>query len=219
MSLPTPLSSVQKLQASLQAKAKSERGFRFYSLWDKVCREAVLADAYRRCRRNGGASGVDDERFADIESRGLESWLRNLREELVAGSYRPAPLLRVWIPKSNGKQRPLGIPTIRDRVAQMAVVIVIGAIFEEDLLPEQFGFRPGRDAKAAVRRVFFQVTQRGRREVVDADLSDYFNTIPHGPLMRCLSRRITDGRVLAVIRAWLQAPVEERTEEELKAHD
>ena len=212
MSLPTPPRSVQKLQASLQAKAKAERSFRFYSLWDKICREDILAEAYRRCRRNGGAPGVDGLSFAAIESQGSEPWLRNLREELVAGSYRSAPLLRVWIPKSNGKQRPLGIPTVRDRVVQMAVVLVIGAIFEADLLPEQFGFRPGRDAKAAVRHVFFQVSQHGRRDVVDADLSDYFNTIPHGPLMRCVSRRIADGRLLCVIRQWLRAPVEERAE-------
>jgi group II intron reverse transcriptase/maturase len=132
-----------------------------------------------------------------------------LREELTLGHYAPQPLLRVWIPKSNGGQRPLGIPTIRDRVVQMAMVLVIGPIFEADLLPQQYGFRPGLDAKMALRRVYWHVTQHGRREVVDADLRDYFTSIPHEPLMRCLSRRIVDGRTLHVIKSWLTAPVVE----------
>jgi group II intron reverse transcriptase/maturase len=132
-----------------------------------------------------------------------------LREELTSGHYAPQPLLRVWIPKSNGGQRPLGIPTIRDRVVQMAMVLVIGPIFEADLLPQQYGFRPGLDAKMALRRVYWHVTQHGRREVVDADLRDYFTSIPHEPLMRCLSRRIADGRILHVIKSWLTAPVVE----------
>jgi retron-type reverse transcriptase len=146
MSLPTPRLSVQKLQNALQAKAKSEPSLRFYSLWDKVCREDVLAEAYRVCRRNGGAAGVDGERFQAIEDHGLEAWLGNLREELRSKRYRPQPLLRVWIPKSNGGQRPLGIPTIRDRVVQAAVLLVLGPIFEVDLLPQQYGFRHGVDA-------------------------------------------------------------------------
>jgi len=119
------------------------------------------------------------------------------------------PLLRVWIPKSNGGQRPLGIPTIRDRVVQMAVVLVVGPIFEADLLPQQYGFRPELDAKMAVRRVFWHVTQHWRQEVVDADLRDYFTSIPHTPLMRSLERRIADGRVLKTIKRWLTAPVVE----------
>ena len=130
---------------------------------------------------------------------------------MVAGSYTPMPLLRVWIPKSNGGQRPLGIPTIRDRVVQMAVVLVIGPIFEADLLPQQYGFRPGLDAKMAVRRVFWHVTQHRRQEVVDADLRDYFTSIPHAPLMRSLERRIADGRVLKTIKRWLIASVVENT--------
>lgn len=210
MSLGTP-NTVETLRTSLQAKAKTEPAYRFYSLWDKVCREDVLQEAYRRCDANAGASGVDGETFDQIEAQGIERWLGKLRKELVAGSYTPMPLLRVWIPKSNGGQRPLGIPTIRDRVVQMAVVLVIGPIFEADLLPQQYGFRPGLDAKMAIRRVFWHLTQHRRQEVVDADLRDYFTSIPHAPLMRCLERRIADGRVLKTIKRWLIAPVVENT--------
>jgi group II intron reverse transcriptase/maturase len=212
MSLPTLEPTVPKLQAALQAKAKSEANYRFYSLWDKVCRPDVLIEAYRRCRANGGAPGVDGVSFEQIESAGVGAWLAELREELRRKEYRPQPLLRVWIPKSNGGQRPLGIPTLRDRVAQMAVLLVIGPIFEADLCDEQYGFRPGVDAKMAIRRVYYHVTERGLREVADADLSDYFNTIPHGPLMRCLRRRIADGSVLSVLKLWLRAPVVEQSE-------
>ena len=211
MSLPTPLTSVEKLQKALQVKAKSAVGCRFYTLWDKVWRWDVLAEAYRRCRANGGAPGVDGQSFAAIESEGgVGSWLAALREELRRKEYRPQPLLRVWIPKASGGQRPLGIPTIRDRVVQMAVLLVIGPIFEADLCDEQYGFRSGVDAKMAVRRAYYHVAERGLREVVDADLSDYFNTIPHGDLMRCVSRRIADGSVLSVVKAWLEAPAVER---------
>lgn len=208
MSLGTP-NTVETLQTSLQTKAKTEPAYRFYSLWDKVCREDVLDEAYRRCRANAGASGVDGEIFDQIDAHGVDRWLGKLRRELVAGTYAPMPLLRVWIPKSNGGQRPLGIPTIRDRVVQMAVVLVIGPIFEADLLPQQYGFRPGLDAKMAIRRVFWHVTQHWRQEVVDADLRDYFTSIPHTPLMRSLERRIADGRVLKTIKRWLIAPVVE----------
>ena len=209
MSLPTPSETVEKLQTSLQTKAKAEPAFRFYALWDKVCRQDVLLEAYRRCRANAGAAGVDGETFARIDAQGVEQWLGTLRKELVSGRYAPKPLLRVWIPKSNGGQRPLGIPCISDRVVQMAAVLIIGPIFEADLLPQQYGFRPGLDAKMALRRVYWHVTQHGRREVVDADLRDYFTSIPHGPLMRSLSRRIADGRMLHAIKCWLTAPVVE----------
>jgi RNA-directed DNA polymerase len=208
MSLATP-NTVEKLQTSLQAKAKTVPAYRFYSLWDKVCRKDVIAESYRRCRANAGAAGMDGETFEQIEARGRERWLEELQKELVAGTYASRPLLRVWIPKSNGGQRPLGIPTVRDRVVQMAVVLVIGPIFEADLLPQQYGFRPGVDAKMAVRRVFWHVTQQRRQEVVDADLRDYFTSIPHAPLMRSLERRIADSRVLKTIKRWLVAPVVE----------
>ena len=209
-SLSTPLDSVRTLQSALRAKAKSEAATRFYSLWDKVCREDILYEAYRRCRANRGAPGVDGETFKDIEADGLPTWLQRLRQELCTKQYRCAPLLRVWIPKANGGQRPLGIPTIRDRVVQMAVLLVVGPIFDEDLFPWQYGFRTGLDAKMALRRIHFGIADRGAREVVDADLSDYFNTIPHGDLLRCVARRVADGAVLAVIRQWLDAPAIER---------
>ena len=209
MSLPTPSKTVETLQTSLQTKAKAEPAFRFYALWDKVCRKDILLEAYRRCRANAGAAGVDGETFGQIDAQGQERWLETLREELTSGRYVPKPLLRVWIPKSSGGQRPLGIPCIRDRVVQMAAVLVIGPIFEVDLLPQQYGFRPGLDAKTALRRVYWHVTQHGRREVVDADLRDYFTSIPHSPLMRSLSRRISDGRMLHIIKGWLTAPVVE----------
>src|SRR3954469_6005009 len=170
MSLRTPPEKLQALQHSLHAKAKAKPEFRFYSLWDKVCREDVLRHAYRACRSNRGASGVDRETFDNIEEHGLENWLGNLQQELRRGTYAPTPLLRVWIPKSNGGKRPLGIPTVRDRVVQMAVLLVLGPIFEADLPRQQYGFRAGLDAKTAVRRVFFHITEQARREVVDGDL-------------------------------------------------
>jgi RNA-directed DNA polymerase len=211
VSLSTSRLSVEKLQNSLQAKAKLEPNYRFYSLWDKICREDVLREAYRRSRANAGAPGVDGVDFDAVETIGIEQWLGTLREELRSKSYAPQPLLRVWIPKRNGGQRPLSIPTVKDRVVQTAVVLILGAIFDEDLRPQQYGFRPNMDAKMAVRRAYFHITQHNRRDVVDADLSDYFTTIPHGPLMRCVTRRVADGTVLSVLKRWLTAPVWERT--------
>jgi len=175
MSLPTLHNSVQTLQTTLQAKAKAEPCYRFYSLWDKIYRRDVLWDAYRRCRANDGAPGVDGVTFDQIETQGVGPWLAKLQEELRTKTYRSLPLLRVWIPKSNGGQRPLGIPAIRDRVTQMAVLLVIGPIFEADLCCEQYGFRPGRSAKMAIQKAYFHVTERGLSEVVDADLSDYLD--------------------------------------------
>lgn len=205
--LPTPLDSVRKLQRALYTKAKAEPDFRFYSLWDKVLREDVLWIAYQRCRQNQGGAGIDGETFSRIETNGLQTWLGRLREELKAGEYRSRPLKRVWIPKANGGQRPLGIPCLRDRVVQMAVSLVLTPIFEPDFPRNQYGFRPRLDAKMAVRKVYYHVTKYGRTEVVDADLKDYFNTIPHGPLMKSVSRRISDGRVLALLKKWLESPV------------
>ena len=207
MSLPT-LPKVQKLQDALHAKAKGSPEFRFYSLYDKVYRDDVLWVAHRRCLINGGAAGVDGQTFEDIERYGVKKWLGELAEELRTRTYRPSPVRRVYIPKPDGKQRPLGIPTIKDRVVQMATVLVLGPIFEADLEPEQYAYRPGRSALDAVQNVH-RLLNTGHREVVDADLSGYFDSIPHPELMKSVSRRISDRHVLGLIKMWLEAPVEE----------
>ncbi len=207
MSLPTP-TKVQKLQAALRAKAKGSPNFRFYALFDKVYRPDVLAHAYGLCKANGGAPGVDGQTFGQIETEGLEAWLGELAEELRNKRYRPQAVRRVYIPKPDGGQRPLGIPTVKDRVAQMAAVLVLEPIFETDLQPEQYAYRPGRSALDAVRRVH-SLLNTGHREVVDADLSGYFDSIPHAELMRSVARRVSDGAMLHLIKMWLEMPVEE----------
>jgi group II intron reverse transcriptase/maturase len=207
--IPTP--KVQKLQAALQAKAKSAPTYRFYALYDKVYRTDVLEHALARCRHNGGAPGVDGQTFADIEVYGEAKWLGELAEELKKKTYRPQPVRRVWIPKPDGKQRPLGIPTIRDRVVQMAAVLVLEPIFEADLQPEQYAYRPDRSALDAVQAVHALVNT-GHTEVVDADLSGYFDSIPHSDLMKSLARRISDRHMLQLLKQWLEMPVEETDE-------
>jgi RNA-directed DNA polymerase len=207
MSLPPP-PKVQKLQEALHAKAKGSPNYRFYALYDKVYRRDILEWAYHRCRRNGGAPGVDHQRFEDIEAYGLDRWLDELAADLKARSYRPQPVRRVFIPKGDGKRRPLGIGTIRDRVAQMAVVLVLEPIFEADLEPEQHAYRANRSALDAVRQVHGLVNS-GHTEVIDADLSGYFDSISHAELMKSLSRRISDRHLLGLIRVWLETPVEE----------
>jgi len=199
---------VRKLQRALHAKAKAEPGFRFYALYDKIYREDVLAHAYAQCRANRGAPGVDDQDFSDIEAYGLERWLGELAEALRERSYRPEPIRRVYIPKANGGRRPLGIPTLRDRVAMTATVLVLEPIFEADLPDEQYGYRPGKSAQRAVVDVE-ETLYRGYRDVVDADLSDYFGSIPHAELMQSLARRIVDKRVLHLIKMWLVCAVED----------
>ena len=197
MSLVTP-SSVEKLQKALHAKAKEEPGFRFYQLYDKIYRADILEFAYRQCRSNKGAPGVDQVTFEQIESECREQWLGKLAEELRQKTYMADPVRRVWIPKVNGKQqRPLGIPTIRDRVVQTAAVLVLEPIFETDLQPEQYAYRRNRNAHDAIRHVH-RLVNTGHDEVVDADLSGYFDTIPHVELMRSVARRISDRHLLAV---------------------
>ena len=210
MSLGTPL-SVQKLQMALHDKAKGSSGFRFYALYDKVYREDVLAFAYDCCKANGGAAGVDGQNFKDIEEYGVRRWLEELAQELKSRTYRPQPVRRVYIPKPDGKQRPLGIPAIRDRVAQTAAVLVLDPIFEADLQPEQYAYRADRSALDAVKQVH-KLLNIGHREVVDADLSGYFDSIPHSELMKSVARRIVDGAMLHLIKIWLEAPVEETDE-------
>jgi len=208
--LATP-KSVQKLQTALHAKAKAEAGYRFYALYDKISREDVLAHAYAQCRSNKGAPGVDGQDFADIEAYGLERWLGELALALRKETYRPEPIRRVFIPKANGKLRPLGISTVRDRVCMTAAMLVLEPIFEADLPPELYAYRAGRSAQQAVIEVE-ELLFRGHPEVVDADLADYFGSIPHAELMKSLARRIVDRRVLHLIKMWLECPVEETDE-------
>jgi RNA-directed DNA polymerase len=208
---PRNVDKVQQLQAALHAKAKESPAFRFYALYDKVYRWDVLRAAYRQCRRNDGAPGVDQQTFAEIEEYGVERWLGELAEELRTKTYRPQAVRRVYIPKPDGKQRPLGIPTIRDRVVQTALMLVLEPIFEADLQPEQYAYRADRSALDAVSAVHRWVCY-GHTQVVDADLSGYFDTIPHAELMQSLARRISDKAVLHLLKMWLEAPVEETDE-------
>ncbi len=207
MSLVTP-QSVRKLPHSLHVKAKRKATFRFYSLYDKLYREDILRFAWRLCRANGGSAGVDGETFASIERAGEVEWLEQLAQELRAKRYRPEAVRRVYLPKPDGGQRPLGIPTIKDRVVPMAAVLVLEPIFEVDLQPEQYAYRPSRSAHDAVREVH-RWWNRGYGEVVDADLKGYFDTIPHPELLKCLSRRISDGAMLKLLKQWLEMPIEE----------
>jgi RNA-directed DNA polymerase len=205
--LSTP-KSVQKLQTALHAKAKAEAGYRFYALYDKISREDILAQAYAQCRSNKGAPGVDGQDFADIEAYGVQRWLGELALALRQETYRPDPIRRVFIPKANGKLRPLGISTLRDRVCMTAAMLVLEPVFEADLPPEQYAYRPGRNAQQAVVKVE-ALLFRGHPEVVDADLADYFGSIPHAELLKSVARRIVDRRVLHLLKMWLECPVEE----------
>src|ERR1700730_5366883 len=205
--LSTP-NSVKKLQTALHAKAKTEAEYRFYSLYDKIYREDILAHAYAQCRSNKGSPGVDGQDFTDIEAYGVSRWLGELAIALKEETYRPDPIRRVFIPKANGKLRPLGISTLRDRVCMTAVMLVLDPIFEADLPPEQYAYRQGRNAQQAVVDVE-ETLFRGHPDVVDADLADYFGSIPHADLMRSLARRIVDRRVLHLIKMWLECAVEE----------
>jgi RNA-directed DNA polymerase len=209
MSLATP-EKIRILQRKLYRKAKAEPAFRFYLLYDKICREDILRHAYALARENAGAAGVDGMTFATIEASGVEAWLAGLREELVSKMYRPDPVRRVMIPKPHGGgERPLGIPTIRDRVVQTAAKLVLEPIFEADFEDNAYGYRPARGAVDAVKDVHRHLC-RGYTDVVDADLSRYFDSIPHSDLMQSVARRIVDRHVLRLIKLWLKAPIEER---------
>jgi RNA-directed DNA polymerase len=208
VSLETP-DKIRNLQRKLYCKAKAEPAFRFYLLYDKICREDMLRHAYALARANAGAPGVDGVDFTQIEALGVDKWLAGLRKELVSKTYRPDPVRRVTIPKPGGGERPLGIPTIRDRVVQSAAKIVLEPIFEADFEDSAYGYRPRRSAVDAVKETH-RLICRGYTDVVDADLSKYFDSIPHSDLLKSVARRIVDRHALWLIKLWLQAPVEER---------
>ena len=209
MSLETP-DKIRSLQRKLYCKAKAEPAFRFYVLYDKICRADILEHAYKLARANAGAPGVDGVTFAAIEEAGVEAWLASLREDLVAKTYRPDAVRRVMIPKANGDgERPLGIPTIRERTVQTAAKLVLEPIFEADFEDTAYGYRPRRSAIDAVKDVHWHIV-RGYTDVVDADLSRYFDTIPHSELLKSVARRVVDRDVLSLIKMWLKAPIEER---------
>lgn len=193
---------------ALHAKAKAEADYRFYALYDKIYREDILAHAYACSRSNKGAPGVDGQDFADVEAYGVERWLGELALALRDETYRPEPIRRVFIPKPNGKLRPLGISTLRDRVCMTAAMLVLEPIFEADLPDEQYAYRSGRNAQRAVVEVNQQL-YHGHPDVVDADLADYFGTIPHAELIKSVARRTVDRRVLHLITMWLECSVEE----------
>jgi RNA-directed DNA polymerase len=202
---------VRDLQIKLYRKAKNEPGFRFYQLYDKMYRSDVLLRAWTLAKANQGAPGVDGKSFEDIELEGVTEWLNGLGKELHDKTYKPQPVRRVMIPKPGGGERALGIPTIRDRVAQTAAKLILEPIFEADLEPNAYGYRPRRSAQDAIQKVD-ELLHEGYTDVVDADLSKYFDTIPHSELMQCVARRIVDKHMLHLVKMWLKVPVEERDE-------
>jgi RNA-directed DNA polymerase len=204
-----PPESVRKLQTALQAKAKGAPSYRFYLLYDKLYRRDILRYAYDRCKSNKGAPGVDRQDFEDIEAYGEDRWLDELADKLHRKTYRPEAVRRVWIPKADGKKlRPLGIPRIADRVVMTAAVVVLEPIFEVDMPAEQHGYRPNLSAHTAVTTVG-RLINGGHTRIIDADLADYFGSIPHDELLKSVARRVSDRRLLHLIKMWLEAPVEE----------
>jgi RNA-directed DNA polymerase len=208
MSLETPI-KIRMLQRKLYQKAKEEPGCRFYLLYDKMYRGDILAHAYALVKSNRGAPGVDGQSFLGIETLGLEGWLSGIRNDLRSKTYQPQAVRRVMIPKPGGGERPLGIPTIRDRVVQTAAKLLLEPIFEADFDPNAYGYRPKRSAQDAIQKVH-KLLQAGNTDIVDADLSKYFDTIPHRELIQCVARRVVDRDMLHLTKMWLKVPVEER---------
>src|SRR5882762_6782893 len=203
-----PPESVQKLQTALQAKAKETPGYRFYLLYDKLYRKDVLGYAYRCCRANAGAPGVDGQDFADIEKYGEERWLGELADTLRRKTYRAEAVRRVWIPKADGRKRPLGVPCIADRTVMTAAVAVLSPIFDVDLPAEQHGYRAHFSAHTAVRSVRGLI-DTGHTKIIEGDLAGYFDSLPHAELLKSVARRVSDRHTLHLIKMWLVAPVEE----------
>lgn len=193
---------LREFQKKLHTKAKDEPKFRFYSLYDKTFRTDVLMEAYRKAKANGGACGVDGETFEDVEAKGVTEYLAELQLEMQEHRYEPKPVRRVYIPKANGKKRPLGIPTVRDRVVQTAFLFILEPIFEADFADSSFGFRPEKSAHDAVKEIY-KYLNWGCEEVYDVDLEQYFDTVDHGKLMKLVARRISDAHILHVIKLWL----------------
>ena len=196
------IDKIQEFQRKLYEKAKANPKYRFYSLYDKTYRMDILEEAYRRAKANGGTSGVDGENFSDIETQGSAEYLGLLQRELKEGEYKPKPVKRVYIPKANGKMRPLGIPTVRDRIVQTAFLIVLEPIFEADFSESSYGFRPKKSAHGAIREIY-KYLNWGCEEIYDVDLEKYFDTVEHWKLMRLLAMRISDAKILHVIKQWL----------------
>ncbi len=207
--VPTP-NKVQALQRTLNRKAKGDPRWRAWTLWGDLCRRDVLETALTAVLTNAGAAGVDRV-TTETAKADLVAFLDGLQTELKARSYRPSPVLRVWIPKADGRLRPLGIPTVKDRVVQTALVILLGPIFEADFSEYSFGYRPGRSAHQALDAIKEAIWQ-GKTEVVDADLSGYFDTIPHAELLRLVARRVSDGAILRLVKLFLKAPIVEEKE-------
>src|SRR5882762_8113081 len=203
-----PPESVQKLQTALQAKAKETPGYRFYLLYDKLYRKDVLDYAYRCCRANRGAPGVDGQDFVDIEAYGEERWLGELADKLRGKTYRMEAVRRVWIPKADGRKRPLGVPRIADRVVMTAAVAVLTPIFDVDMPSEQHGYRANFSAHTAVRSVH-RLINTGHTQIIEGDLAGYFDSLPHAELLKSVARRVSDRHLLHLIKMWLDAPVEE----------
>jgi RNA-directed DNA polymerase len=203
-----PPASVQKLQAALQAKAKGSPGYRFYLLYDKLYRKDVLEYAYRCCKANSGVPGVDQQDFAQVEEYGRDRWLGELADRLRRKTYRAEAVRRVWIPKSDGRKRPLGVPCIADRTVMTAAVAVLAPIFEVDLPDEQHGYRTNFSAHTAVRSVR-RLINSGHTKIIEGDLAGYFDSLPHAELLRSVARRVSDRHMLHLIKMWLIAPVEE----------
>jgi group II intron reverse transcriptase/maturase len=203
-----PHDKVRQLQRRLWAAAKRTAGRRFHALYDHICRGDVLREAWKRVRSNKGAAGVDGETIADVERYGVERFLEELGEVLRTGSYRSGVVLRRYIPKADGRKRPLGIPTVRDRVVQMAAKLVLEPIFEADFLPVSYGFRPRRSATEAL-ETLRKLGAKGHHFVFDADIRDYYGSIDHDKLMKLVERRVSDRRMLKLLRQWLEAGVME----------